>query len=200
MRKLRLVRTARHSKRKPFTHKELYPSSHILLKVIGGKRSLDQPFEGPYEVLERVSDTVFKIKVNDETRMFRELCATARRRRRNARRCTDGATHRRLNDAANYRRFNRSERYAFASSFAIFSKNNGYDSADTCKKVFHVIITTIIDVDTSLIVDHSCLNFASSETKRKGRTAVGAARTAHAYSASRRASKSIQWSQENQDC
>ena len=35
------------------------------MKLIGGKRSLDQPFEGPYEVLERISDTVFKIRVND---------------------------------------------------------------------------------------------------------------------------------------
>ena len=65
MREIRPVPTAHHCKRRPFTHKDLYTCTHVLLKLIGGKRSLDQPFERPYKVLERISDTVFKIKVND---------------------------------------------------------------------------------------------------------------------------------------
>lgn len=66
MRAIRPVPTAHHSKRKPFTHKTLYTCSHVLLKIIGGKKSLDQPFDGPHKVLERLSDVVFKIEVNGE--------------------------------------------------------------------------------------------------------------------------------------
>lgn len=66
MRELRPVPTAHYCKRRPFTQKDLYTSTHVLLKVVGEKRSLDQPFEGPYEVLEGISDNVFEIKVGEE--------------------------------------------------------------------------------------------------------------------------------------
>lgn len=66
MRGIRPVPTAHHSRVRPFVHKTLYDCSHVFVKN-DAKKSLEQPFEGPYEVIERVSDVVFKIRINDES-------------------------------------------------------------------------------------------------------------------------------------
>lgn len=65
MRGIRPVPTAHHSKARLFVHKNLYDCTHVFLKN-DAKRSLEHPFEGPYKVIERVSDNVFKILVNDQ--------------------------------------------------------------------------------------------------------------------------------------
>lgn len=66
MRQLRPVPTAQHSKRRPFAHKDLYSCTRVLFKVGGTKRTLEQPFEGPSKVLERIADNVFIIEKDGE--------------------------------------------------------------------------------------------------------------------------------------
>lgn len=65
MRALRPVPTAHHSRRRPFVHKNLFECTHVFVKN-NARKSLEQPFQGPYEVIQRISDVVFKIRINDE--------------------------------------------------------------------------------------------------------------------------------------
>lgn len=63
MRRVRSAPSAHHSKRKVFAHKTLYTCTHVFVRVDAVKKPCEQPYEGPYEVLERISDFVFKIDV-----------------------------------------------------------------------------------------------------------------------------------------
>lgn len=63
MRKIRATPTAHHSVKKPFRHKALHICSHVFVKVSSIKKLLEPPYEGPFEVLERVTDHVFKINL-----------------------------------------------------------------------------------------------------------------------------------------
>ncbi|XP_043279562.1 uncharacterized protein [Venturia canescens] len=65
MRNIRPVPAVHHSRRKPFLHKSLYDCTHVFVKN-NARKSLEQPFEGPYEVIKRVSDIVFKVAVNGQ--------------------------------------------------------------------------------------------------------------------------------------
>ncbi|XP_026673328.1 uncharacterized protein LOC113464903 [Ceratina calcarata] len=58
---------ANHSKRRSFIHKDLYTCSHVFIRVDAVKRPLEAPYEGPFEILERVTDHVFKINYNGRT-------------------------------------------------------------------------------------------------------------------------------------
>lgn len=53
--------TAHHCRRTPFTHKTLYTSTHVFIRVDSTKKPLDQPYEGLFQVLDRPSDSFFKI-------------------------------------------------------------------------------------------------------------------------------------------
>ena len=55
------VPTAHHGKRKVFVHRSIYECTHVFLRVDGQKRPLESPYEGPFEVLDRLSDDVFRI-------------------------------------------------------------------------------------------------------------------------------------------
>lgn len=66
--KLQPSPAARHTKDKIFIHKELTSSSHVFLRDDKVRGSLQPPYSGPYEVLER-SDKTFKI-------LFKGKCIT----------------------------------------------------------------------------------------------------------------------------
>ena len=63
MREVRSAPAAHHCRRKAFAHKTLYECSHVFLRVDSTKKPLDQPYEGPYKIEERISDRVFRIIV-----------------------------------------------------------------------------------------------------------------------------------------
>ncbi|XP_015599054.1 uncharacterized protein LOC107269566 [Cephus cinctus] len=73
-RAIRPVATAHHNKKKAFTHKTLHSCSHVFLRMDQNKRVLEQPYEGPFEVAERLSDTVYIILINGK----RETVSTER--------------------------------------------------------------------------------------------------------------------------
>lgn len=67
--KMRLVRpqqTAHHQKPRVFTPKTLSTCSHVFVRVDSVKKPLDQPYEGPYRVIERLSDTCFRVEVKGQ--------------------------------------------------------------------------------------------------------------------------------------
>lgn len=61
MRRIRPVPTAHHIKGKPFVHKTLYSCTHVFVRVDAMRKSLDAPYEGPFPIIERLTDHVFKI-------------------------------------------------------------------------------------------------------------------------------------------
>lgn len=62
MREVRATPTAHHTKRKAFTHKTLYDCMHVFVRVNKVKGPLEAPYEGPFEVIERLSDRLFKVR------------------------------------------------------------------------------------------------------------------------------------------
>ncbi|XP_011699129.1 PREDICTED: uncharacterized protein LOC105456631 [Wasmannia auropunctata] len=66
MRKVRASPSAHHIKSKAFALKDLHSCSHVFVRVDAIKKPLNQPYEGPYEVIERISDYVFKINIKGE--------------------------------------------------------------------------------------------------------------------------------------
>lgn len=67
MRRVRPRATAHHTKPRAFILKDLSSCTHIFVQVDASKKSFDCPYEGPYEVLERMSDVVFKINIKSES-------------------------------------------------------------------------------------------------------------------------------------
>jgi len=63
---MQLIRSipAAHHHRKPLLFTKI--CSLVFLRVDAVKKPLQPPYEGPYEVLERISDVVFKIKIQGE--------------------------------------------------------------------------------------------------------------------------------------
>ncbi|KMQ86215.1 gag-pol polyprotein [Lasius niger] len=55
------VPTAHHIKKKPFIHKELESSTHVFVRVDRSRGPLEQPYEGPFPVITKINDTVFRI-------------------------------------------------------------------------------------------------------------------------------------------
>lgn len=66
MRGIRPVPTSHHCRKRPFVHKTLFDCSHVFVKN-DAKKSLEQPFDGPYLVLRRISDVVFELLINNES-------------------------------------------------------------------------------------------------------------------------------------
>lgn len=66
MRRVRPCPTSHHNKPKAFILKDLYSCTHVFIRVDAVRKPFDLPYEGPYEVRERISDKVFKICVQGE--------------------------------------------------------------------------------------------------------------------------------------
>ncbi|XP_043500950.1 uncharacterized protein LOC122523340 [Polistes fuscatus] len=64
IRRVRSAPAAHHSKARAFAHRTLHFCTHVFVRVGGSLGPLCQPYEGPFEVLERISDTVFRVNVN----------------------------------------------------------------------------------------------------------------------------------------
>lgn len=65
MRKVASRPTAHHIKRKAFIHKELENCMHVIVRVDRGIRSLEQPYEGPFSVIKRLTDFLYRINYKD---------------------------------------------------------------------------------------------------------------------------------------
>ena len=61
MQQLQPLPTTHHSSLKPFCFSNLHQCTHVFLRCEATK-SLEKPYEGPYKVLERLSDRVFRIE------------------------------------------------------------------------------------------------------------------------------------------
>lgn len=66
MRGIRPTPTAHHSKAKVFILKDLNTCSHVWLRCDHIKAPLEPPYQGPYEVIERLTDRIYKIKIRGE--------------------------------------------------------------------------------------------------------------------------------------
>ena len=65
MREVRPTPAAHHFNRKAFVFKTLFTCTHVFLRV-ENKSSLNPPYEGPYRIVNRISDYVFEIEVKGE--------------------------------------------------------------------------------------------------------------------------------------
>lgn len=63
MRKIRPQQTTHHHKARIFTPRTLYTCTHVFVRVDAVRKPLDQPYEGPYEVVRRLNDFCFRINV-----------------------------------------------------------------------------------------------------------------------------------------
>lgn len=63
MRQVRSAPTAHHIKHKAFAHKTLYTCTHVFVRVDAVKKPCEKPYDGPYEIMERISDQVFRINL-----------------------------------------------------------------------------------------------------------------------------------------
>lgn len=61
MRQIRPTPTAHHARHKVFIHKELEDCTHVFIRVERPRRSLEAPYEGPFEVKDRLSKYLYKI-------------------------------------------------------------------------------------------------------------------------------------------
>jgi len=64
--KIRPTPSAHHSKPKVITFKDLYSCSYVFVRVDAVKKPLDCPYEGSYQIVERISDRVFKFSLKGE--------------------------------------------------------------------------------------------------------------------------------------
>jgi len=61
MRSIKAKPAAHHSKKKAFAHKTLYACTHVYVRIDAVKRPLEPSYKGPFEVIERLTDPIFKI-------------------------------------------------------------------------------------------------------------------------------------------
>lgn len=64
MREVRSAPSAHHNKTKAFSHGTLFSCTHVFIRVDSVKKPLEQPYRGPYEVIDRLSEFVFKINID----------------------------------------------------------------------------------------------------------------------------------------
>jgi len=57
--------TAHHIKQKAFVHKELEDCTHVFVRVDRATRSLEQPYEGPFPIIKRLTDFLYRINYKD---------------------------------------------------------------------------------------------------------------------------------------
>ncbi|XP_026476407.1 uncharacterized protein LOC113382062 [Ctenocephalides felis] len=62
--------TAHHNKSKIFILKDMGTCTHVFLRADHVRKPLEPPYSGPYEILERVSDRIYKLRVNGAAKNF----------------------------------------------------------------------------------------------------------------------------------
>ncbi|XP_025830953.1 uncharacterized protein LOC112904634 [Agrilus planipennis] len=66
IRDIKPVPAAHHCRQKTFCYKDLYTCSHVFLRLDHVRKPLEQPYSGPHEVIKRVDDKVFTIRLNNK--------------------------------------------------------------------------------------------------------------------------------------
>ncbi|XP_029169985.1 uncharacterized protein LOC114939727 [Nylanderia fulva] len=66
MRNIRPTPPAYHIRPRVFSYKDLFSCSHVFVRVDAIKKPLDCPYEDPYEIIKRISDQVFKLKIKEK--------------------------------------------------------------------------------------------------------------------------------------
>lgn len=61
MRQARGSTTAHHNKARTFIHKDLESTTHVFVRVDRPRGPLELPYEGPFRIIERVSDILYRI-------------------------------------------------------------------------------------------------------------------------------------------
>lgn len=64
IRNIKPVPASHHCKKKTFCYKDLYSCTHVFLQQDGVKKPLEQPYMGPFKVVNRIDDRVFTILAN----------------------------------------------------------------------------------------------------------------------------------------
>lgn len=65
MHSLRPTPATNHAKEKPFVHADLKTCTHVFLRDDTVRRPLQPPYSGPHEIINRISDKVYRIKHNN---------------------------------------------------------------------------------------------------------------------------------------
>lgn len=63
MREIRPSPASHHQRRKAFIHEALHTCTHVFIRVDASRRPLESPYEGPYLIVERVNDKVYKVDI-----------------------------------------------------------------------------------------------------------------------------------------
>ena len=66
MRNVRPVETAHHTKRRVFTHGTLQNCTHVFVRVDRARRPLEAPYEGPFLIIQRLTDRLYQIQILGE--------------------------------------------------------------------------------------------------------------------------------------
>lgn len=64
MREIKSQPTAHHHTKTPFFHKNLFDCTHVWIREDAVKKSLQPPYNGPFRVINRISDNLFTIDVS----------------------------------------------------------------------------------------------------------------------------------------
>jgi len=67
MRLVRATPTTHHTRTKAFIHKELENCTHVFVRVDKPRRPLNQPYEGPFPVIQRLNRSVYRINFKGQT-------------------------------------------------------------------------------------------------------------------------------------
>jgi len=67
MRQLRAQSTTHHIKPRPFIHKDPQTCSHVFVREDTIKKPSDAPYNGPFKIIERISDRLFTIDIKGQT-------------------------------------------------------------------------------------------------------------------------------------
>ncbi|XP_015121271.1 uncharacterized protein LOC107044038 [Diachasma alloeum] len=70
MRRVRPTTTAHHTTARFFMLKDLYECSHVFVRVDTVKKPLNPPYTGPHEVVTRVDERVFVVRVNGHNKVI----------------------------------------------------------------------------------------------------------------------------------
>lgn len=67
MRLLRPTPSSQHIRPRPFRQKGIDTCTHVFIRSDHVKAPLEPPYQGPYRIVERISDIVYKVQINDST-------------------------------------------------------------------------------------------------------------------------------------
>ena len=68
MRSIKPVPVGHRHKNRVFLHRDIESCTHVFLRVGTGKKSLERPYTGLHEVINRISDRIFEIDINGSPR------------------------------------------------------------------------------------------------------------------------------------